>query len=111
MHQLGGVVLGERRLHLPGPQQCFGYGPQLLNVITALDGSLLHRECELPAEGRLFHGLAQRLNNTLQTPASRLRGGYQGSGPRPAAALHPTCDPSSAPSGIAQARPSSRDIA
>jgi hypothetical protein len=75
MHQLGGVVLGERRLHLPGPQQCFGYGPQLLNVIAALDGSLLHRECELPAEGRLFHGLAQRLNNTLQTPASRLRGG------------------------------------
>ncbi len=36
---------------------------------------------------------------------------HQGSGPRPAAALHPTCDPSSAPSGIAQARPSSRDIA
>ena len=75
MHQLGGVVLGERRLHLPGPQQCFGYGPQLLNVIAALDGSLLHRECELPAEGRLFHDLAQRLNNTLRTPASRLRGG------------------------------------
>ena len=36
---------------------------------------------------------------------------HQGNGPRPAAVLQPTCDPSSAPRGIAQARPSSRDMA
>jgi hypothetical protein len=36
---------------------------------------------------------------------------HQGNGPRPAAALQPTWEPRSAPRGIAQARPSSRDMA
>jgi hypothetical protein len=36
---------------------------------------------------------------------------HQGTGPRPAAALRPTCDPRNAPRGLAQARPSSRDMA
>ncbi len=36
---------------------------------------------------------------------------HQGRGVRPAAALQPTWEPSKAPSGMAQARPSSRDMA
>ena len=41
----------------------------------------------------------------------RVTNAHQGSGPRPAAALQPTWEPSSAPRGMAQARPSSRDMA
>ena len=56
VHQLGRIVLGERRLHLPGPQQCFGHRAQLLDVVAALDGTLMHGDGELAAQGVLSHG-------------------------------------------------------
>jgi len=68
VHQLGCVVLREGRLHLPGAQQCFGNGAELLDVVTALDRPLVHGDGEFPAEGGLVHDHQERRNDMLRTP-------------------------------------------
>ena len=60
-HQLAGILLAERGLQLPGAQQSFGYGAQLLDVITVVDRALMHRDRELTAEGELVQGLQQNV--------------------------------------------------
>jgi hypothetical protein len=43
-------------LELPGAQESFGHLAQLLDVIAAVNRSLVHRDRKLAAEGGLFHG-------------------------------------------------------
>jgi len=48
---------------VPGTQQGFGNGAQLLDVVAVLNRSLLHRNRELPAQGGLAHQMATSLHH------------------------------------------------
>ena len=54
---LGAVVLGHLHLHVPGLEQRFGEGAQLLEIGAGIDGPRLGFMLKLAGQGQVRHDL------------------------------------------------------